>query len=308
MRNITLTSISSQKNISVQQRSVYASQSRQKKRTRPKYCCGCLPIIILLVLSISCVSLYFFIPSRTNILILGIDYTEPESSLGRSDTIILTTFKPLEPYIGMLSIPRDLWVYIPDIGENRINTAHFFAETIQKNSGPDLLKETIKSNFGVDLNYYIRIKFDGFREFVNAMGGVDIEINKPMAGYPPGNYHLTGRKALAFVRHRQNSDDFFRMENGQFMIKQLLKQMLNPIYWSRLPAAYQSFSKYVDTDIPVWLWPKLILTLLRVGIDGIDNKSINRDMVTPYITDQGASVLLPEWARINPALLDIFGE
>lgn len=296
----------SQKELSVQQRSVYDPQSRRKQHNKPKYRCGCFPILITLVMSLLCVGLYLFIPSRTNILILGIDYTEPESSLGRSDTIILTTFKPLEPYIGMLSIPRDLWVFIPKIGENRINTAHFFAEAIQKDSGPHMLEETVESNFGIDINYYLRVKFDGFRELVNAMGGVYIEIDKAMAGYPPGSYHLTGRKALAFVRHRQNSDDFFRMENGQFMIKQLLKQMLNPLYWSRLPAAYHSFSKYVDTNIPIWVWPKMMLSLLRVGIGGIDSRSINRDMVTPFITNQGASVLLPDWSKINPVIRDIF--
>jgi LCP family protein required for cell wall assembly len=301
-----LKSNKSQKDIKVQQRRVYDSQIRRKQHIKPKIWCGCFPIFASFVLSLLCASLFLFIPSRTNILIIGIDYTEPESSLGRSDTIIITTFKPYEPYIGILSIPRDLWVFIPNIGENRINTAHFFAEASQKGSGPQMLEETVESNFGIDINYYIRVKFDGFRELVNAMGGVDIELNKAMGGYPPGSYHLTGRKALAFVRHRQNSDDFFRMENGQFMIKQLLKQFLNPHHWPRLPAAYNSFSKYVETNIPFWIWPKMIFTLLQVGIEGIDSRSINREMVTPFITKQGASVLLPDWFRIKPVIQEMF--
>jgi len=150
----------SQKELSVQQRSVYDPQSRRKQHNKPKYRCGCFPILITLVMSLLCVGLYLFIPSRTNILILGIDYTEPESSLGRSDTIILTTFKPLEPYVGMLSIPRDLWVFIPNIGENRINTAHFFAEAIQKDSGPHMLEETVEDESGV--NRYSYVNSDDF--------------------------------------------------------------------------------------------------------------------------------------------------
>ena len=181
-----------------------------------------------------------------------------------------------------------------------------FAELENINSGPIVLMDTIESNFGIQPNYYVRIKFDGFRDLINAFGGLDIELTEPMAGYLPGNYHLTGRKALAFVRHRKNSDDFFRMENGQFMVKQLIKQMLNPRYWTRLPKAYNSFRKHVDTNIPVWIWPRIIVTILRTGVDGIDNRVINRDMVTPYITNQGASVLLPDWEKISPLINDIF--
>src|SRR5512140_1513587 len=68
------------------------------------------------------VLLYFFAPLRTNILLLGTDDSPQRGALGRTDTIILTTVSPLVPYIGMLSIPRDLWVRVPNVGEQRINT------------------------------------------------------------------------------------------------------------------------------------------------------------------------------------------
>src|SRR5690606_39616231 len=75
-------------------------------------------------------ALYFLFPSRTNILVLGIDYTDPNNAVARSDTIILTTINPLQPYVGMLSIPRDLWVSIPGFGKHtdrkstRLNSSH----------------------------------------------------------------------------------------------------------------------------------------------------------------------------------------
>ena len=295
-----------EKIIPVQQRRSYTVNGRSGQSKRSNFCCGCYLAAITLFLAILCISLLLFIPAKTNILIIGIDYTELDSNLGRSDTIIISTINPFKPYFGMLSIPRDLWVFIPGFGENRINTVHYFAELEQINSGPIALMETIESNFGIHPNYYIRIKFDGFRDLINAFGGVDIELTEPMAGYPPGNYHLSGRKALAFVRHRTNSDDFFRMENGQFMVKQLIKQILNPRYWTKLPKAFDSFHKHVDTNIPVWIWPRIIVTILRTGVDGIDNRIIDRDMVTPYVTNQGASVLLPDWAKIAPIINDIF--
>lgn len=290
------------------QNNISPSQRRENPNNSKVNCCGCIPIIAIIFLSFICFGIYFIIPSQTKVLIIGLDYSEPENSISRSDTIIVSSFNPLKPYIGMLSIPRDLWVAIPNIGENRINTAHFFAESQQKDSGPLLLQQTIESNFGIDLDYYVRIKFDGFRDLVDAFGGVDIQLDKPMAGYSVGEYHLTGRKALAFVRHRQNTDDFYRMENGQFMIKELLRNMQKPKNWIKLPATYSSFKGSIDSTIPLWIYPKLLFTLLRTGVDGINNKTITREMVIPYTTPQGASVLLPDWDKINLIVKDTIGE
>ena len=238
---------------------------------------------------------------------MGIDYADPGISVARTDSLILFTFNPWKPTIGLLSIPRDLWVTIPGIGENRINTAHFYAESMQPGSGPATTMSVVSLNFGVNIDYYLRIRFEGFRDVVDGMGGVDIVLSEPMAGYPAGKHHLTGKKALAFVRDRSNTDDFFRMSQGQFMIKSLFKNMLNPLKWLRLPAMARAFFNSVDTNIPTWIWPRLMVALLRAGPNGIDNHIISREMVIPYITDQGANVLLPNWAAIRPLVKQVFG-
>jgi len=197
-------------------------------------------------------------------------------------------------------------VNIPGIGENRINTAHFFAEVNETGSGPQATINTIKTNFGLEMDHFIRIRFEGFREIVDAMGGVDIHLSEPMAGYSPGSYHLTGRKALAFVRHRLGEDDFFRMEHGQFMVKMIFKQMLHPKEWLRLPLILRAIFRSIDTDIPVWLWPRLGFMFLRLGPDGIESQTITRDMVTPFTTSEGAQVLSPNWEMINPLINEMF--
>lgn len=270
--------------------------------------CGCLPFWgLVLGLTILLVA-YLLVPVRNNVLLLGIDYTPPENAVGRSDTIILGTVVPLKPYIGLLSIPRDLWVTIPGAGENRINTAHFFAEASQAGTGPYAAMQTIKQNFGVDVSYFVRIRFDGFREMINAIGGVDLDLQEPMADYPAGPVHLNGNKALAFARQRIGSDDFFRMERGQLVMKAALKGMLNPMKWVHIPAVLLAARRSFDTNIPFWLWPRLGLAILRAGPNGIDSRIIDREMVTPFTTDQGAMVLLPDWAKINPVLMDMFGQ
>jgi hypothetical protein len=64
----------------------------------------------------------------------------------------------------------------------------------------------------------------------------------------------------------------------------------------------------LDTNLPVFLWPRLGLAVLRAGPDGIDSRTINREMVYPWTTNEGANVLLPNWDAINPVLLEMFGE
>lgn len=276
---------------------------------RRRSCCagsGCGLLFLLGLPLIVVLALYLLAPITTNVLILGIDYVEPWSWAGRTDTIIFLSVNPLKPEVGMLSIPRDLWVTIPGIGENRINTAHFFAEAQQPGTGPKKAMETVQQNFGLRVGYYLRIRFEGFKEIVNAMGGVDIVLPEPMAGYPAGRHHLTGNKALAFARSRMGSDDFFRMQQGQIIIKSAIRKMMNPLNWSRIPAVSLALMRSIDTNLPLWQFPRLGLALVRAGPDGIDNRTITREMVTPYTTDQGANVLIPDWSKISPLITDMF--
>jgi LCP family protein required for cell wall assembly len=287
-------------------------RSHSAQRASRSSCClhpsGCFLFFSSAVLIALILGAYFLLPFRTNILLLGMDYADPGSTVARTDTIILTTFLPHEPYIGMLSIPRDLWVNIPGVGENRINTAHFFAEANLPGSGPAAAEQTVEENFGVKVDYRMRIRFEGFQEVVDQLGGVDIELSEPMAGYPPGTHHLTGQKALAFVRHRADSDDFYRMRHGQVMLKALLKHILKPQVWPRIPDAMAALWNATDSNVPMALWPRLGLALLRLGPDGVDNRIIGRDMVLPFTTNQGAMVLAPQWNLINPILLEMFGQ
>ena len=277
----------------------------QKKR---KGCgCGCfwillIPILILLLA-------YLLYPARTNILVLGIDRAPEGTNASRTDTNIVLSIIPLKPVVNMLSIPRDLWVNIPNVGENRINTAHFFAEANQAGTGPDAAMETVRQNFGLTIQYFARIRFDGFVEIIDAMGGITISLDEPMSGYEAGKVKLNGEQALAFARDRSGSDDFFRMQRGQMVIIAAVKQMVNPITWLRTPMIISAAMRSVDTDIPAWQWPRLGLAIIRAVLSGtINNQTISREMVTPFTTSDGASVLLPNWEAINPLLFELFEE
>jgi len=261
-----------------------------------------------LLIFLGLILFYFLAPLRTNVLLLGTDDSPERGSVGRTDTIILATFIPLRPYVGMLSIPRDLWVTIPNVGEQRINTAYFFAEANQPGTGSQAALQTIRNNFGISVHYYAILHMLGLTSVVDTVGGVDINLTAPIGGFPAGTHHLNGEEALSFVRERSSSDDFSRMVRTQILLAALLKQVIQPSHWISLPRFIISLSQVVDTNIPLWQWPRLLFALLRAFLFGIDSQTITREMVTPFQTSQGAQVLAPNWDAINPLLKKMFGQ
>jgi LCP family protein required for cell wall assembly len=261
------------------------------------------PLILLALILV-----YFFAPLRTNILLLGTDDSPERGSVGRTDTIILATVIPLRPYVGMLSIPRDLWVSVPNVGEQRINTAYFFAEANQPGTGAEAALQTVRSNFGITVHDYAIVHMLGLTSVVDTLGGVDINLESPLGEFPAGAHHLNGSDALSFVRERSSSDDFSRMVRTQILLAAVLKKIVQPSNWLSLPRFVISLSQVVNTNIPFWQWPRLLFALLRAFLFGMDSQTITREMVTPFQTSQGAQVLAPKWDAINPLLIRMFGQ
>jgi polyisoprenyl-teichoic acid--peptidoglycan teichoic acid transferase len=274
------------------------SPIRQRRAT------GCSqPFLILAVV----LAAYFFAPFNATLLILGIDRSPEGTAIGRSDTIILTEVQPLTGSVEMLSIPRDLWVPIPGHGESRINAAHAFGEAAQTGSGPQLALQTVRENFGVNVGHYLRIRLEGFASVIDSLGGIQINLPTATGAYSAGTYEMNGEEALAFVRDR-TGDDFFRMQHGQIFIVAMGKKMLNPLSWVRIPGAMIALVQAMDTNVPVWDFPRIGFAVLRAVIfSGFDTRSIPREATTSWVTDNGAQVLLPNWDLIRPLMREMFG-
>ena len=270
---------------------------RGRKRRRPLWLWAILATLLL----------YFFAPLRTNLLLLGADDLPERGGLGRTDTIILASVVPLRPYVGMLSIPRDLWVQVPGVGEQRINTAYFFAEAERPGAGAEAAMQTIRANFDVPVRYYAVVHMLGLVSVIDALGGVDISLEAPLGGLPAGVHHLNGTQALDFVRERNTSDDFGRMARTQVLISATMKAVLRPAAWRNLPQFLTALTQTVETNLPLWQWPRMAFALLRASVFGIDSRAISREMVTPFQTSQGAQVLAPNWEAIRPVLREMFG-
>ncbi|MCD4752499.1 MAG: LCP family protein [Anaerolineaceae bacterium] len=243
--------------------------------------------------------IYFLFPQNSTILILGLDRSlEEDTWYSRSDTIIISQLKMVSGEVAMLSIPRDLWVTIPGYGENRINTAHYFAEVNNPGTGPQAAIQTIEANFGVTIDHYVRLKLEEFPRLIDAMGGITLELDEAMGGLEAGTHKLDGTEALVFVRDRVGTDDFFRMKQGQVFLKAVIDRLKEPGAWVRFPLILGTAQSLVDTDIPVWQWPRLMMVLMRGIPDQFTSETLGRDMVNPYITAGGANVLLPNWEMI----------
>jgi len=261
-------------------------------------CCGCSFLLVIFLLA------YLLAPFSSQFVLLGINRTPDNSQAGRSDTIQIFSINPLLPTVKLLSIPRDLWVTIPDYGENRINAAHFFAEVAQPGSGPRQTMRTIEQNFSIPLRYFVRFNLNHFPALIDSLGGITIDIPQPMAGYPAGSHHLNGDQAMVFVRSRSDGDDFFQMNQAQVFVKSFAHEMLNPATWLRLPEIIPLALEAVDTNLPIWLWPRLGLALVRASFSGLETYIIDRTMVTSAVTSDGAQILIPNWPAIHELVLE----
>jgi LCP family protein required for cell wall assembly len=257
---------------------------------------------------------------RTTVLLLGLDRRPDQGYTVRSDTMILLTAYPPGPRLAMLSIPRDLYVEVPGYGTQRINTAHFWGENEQEGGGPSLAMRTVEQDFGVPVQHYIRVDFDGFRAIVDAVGGVDVLVEEPVVdnAYPTDDYgtirieipagqqHMDGETALRYVRSRHGSSDFDRAARQQQVLLALARRLLQPEVWLQAPAVYQAVMEHLDTDLGPTDLLVLALVACRVGPDGIEHRVIDREMTTPWTTPTGGAVLLPRWEEIDPLVEEVF--
>ena len=255
---------------------------------------------------------------RVNLLILGIDQRPGESGPWRTDTMMVISIDPQSKSAGLLSIPRDLWVEIPGVGMERINTAHVYGDLNQvPGGGPSLAKKTVQYNLGEPIHYYVRANFTAFQQVVDLIGGVDIyverEINDPF--YPDMNYgydplrisagwqHMDGTLALKYARTRHGGSDFERMQRQQQVLLAVRDQVTNLGLLPRLLPRASEIAKTMGNSAQTDLTLDQIVRLAQLGgeIDRtrIRSASIDGSMTTGWTTPQGAIVLVPDRNKMS---------
>ncbi len=182
-----------------------------------------------------------------NFLLLGSDARGKEKA--RTDTIILLHLDAKEKKATLVSIPRDMRVQIPGKGYKKINSAH-------SAGGAQLMVRTVEEFTGFSIHHYAETDFGGFEKMVNALGGVDIYIEKSMkdkmagAYFSRGYHTLDGTEALAFVRSRKSPrGDFDRVANQQKFLRALYKKAKAPASLTKLPQLINIFAENTTTDL-----------------------------------------------------------
>jgi LCP family protein required for cell wall assembly len=160
---------------------------------------------------------------------------------GRSDSIMIARVDFAERTIKALTIPRDTAVRIPGRrGIHKINAAHAFG-------GPVLTAETIETVFGIRTDRYVTINFDGFCKVVDAIGGVDLTVEKRLKyddnwgnlhiNLYPGFQHLDGYKAMGYVRMRHSDSDEMRSKRQHNFLEAVRTKLSHPRTWPKVPGA-----------------------------------------------------------------------
>lgn len=244
--------------------------------------------------------------SRITILVMGLDYRDwsEGTDVPRTDTMILFTIDPLTKSAGMLSIPRDLWVTIPGMENNKINTAYRWGEVYKLPDGPTLAMKTVEGVIGVPIQYYALLDFNSFVRFIDELGGLDMHIREEIEVDPigpgntvvlqPGVQTLDGATVLAYARNRKVGDgDFSRSARQQEVIMAIRDQVVTlnmmPTLVSHAPALYQQISSGIRTNLTLDQVIRLAWLALQV-----DEENIKRGVFDPHTDVQYDSVDTPD--------------
>jgi LCP family protein required for cell wall assembly len=265
--------------------------------------------------------------SRFTMILAGLDRRPGETGIGyRTDTMMLLSIDPQTNSIGVLSIPRDLYVQVPGYTElQRINTPMVFGEARQVGYGPELLMQTVQLNLGIRVNDYMAVDFQAFIDIVDLIGGVDVTIDYTINdaqypnmnyGYDPfylpvGTHHLNGYDALRFARTRHGSSDIQRAERQQQVIFAIRDRVLNrdmiPQLLMQAPAIWNTLSNNVSTGLSLEQLIQLGLYAKDIDINNIKTGVIDFSYLQGHTTESGASVLIPNRARLGELMAEVFG-
>ncbi|NWF69590.1 MAG: LCP family protein [Chloroflexi bacterium] len=266
--------------------------------------------------------------SRFTLLLMGIDRRPDETGLQyRTDTMLLVSIAPLTATVGVLSIPRDLFVEVPGYGQlQRVNTPMVLGELQQPGYGPTLAMQTVQYNFGIRVHDYFVVDFDAFITLVDVIGGIDVSIDYTIDdptypdlyyGYdplymPPGDYHLNGYEALRFARTRHGSSDFERALRQQQVINAIRERILDldmlPSLIVQAPSMYANLSDNLFTGLTLDQMIQLAWYLKDIPAENIQMGVVDQRYTFNYTTAEGAQVLVPDRALLGPLMVEIFGD
>ena len=212
------------------------------------------------------------------VLLMGVDRREGDA--GRSDTLMLAAIDEAHGHASLLSIPRDTRIKVGNYGYDKINHAYAYG-------GHELTLSSVSALLGVPVTHYILVDTSAFERIVDAVGGVDIDVEKRMhyedpwddngglvIDLYPGLQHMDGAHAIQYVRYRDGTGDIGRIARQQAFMRAFFAQLISPQVFPRLAALMDELTHVVETDLS----PRQLITAVRrfqdVGTEGLKMQTV----------------------------------
>jgi LCP family protein required for cell wall assembly len=257
-----------------------------------------------------------------SIMLLGGDRL-PGQVGWRTDTMIYVRIDPATKVVGMLSIPRDLWVEIPGHGYNRLNTADYTGESEgYPGGGPALLNATLLQNLGIGFDHYVRVSFEGFKRIIDILGGIDVDVEcavelwgadpdnpggwKQIGYVPAGMQHMDGLTALRYAQCRYNTPVFdrdLRQQRVLFAIRDRVMELGIPGLLPRALELMVTMKDMVQTDLSPTGVTSLAQLVPEIPPSNVNRANIDLSMAPQWTTPEGAWVMLPDREKIAPVIM-----
>ena len=244
---------------------------------------------------------------KSTVLIMGVDIRKDD--VGRSDTMMIATIDPRLDQATLLSIPRDTRVKIRGRGYDKINAAFAYG-------GVSLAESTVENFLGIDIDHYVLIDTSSFVKIIDAIGGVDIDVEKRMyyedpwddngglvIDLYPGQQHMDGKTAVTYVRYRDSEGDIGRVKRQQAFMAACMDKVTSPEIIPRIPNIAREVMDAVETDMSLRQLLELAGALKAAASNGLE-----ADMVPGYpLYIDEISYWIPDVELLRISVADALG-
>ena len=264
---------------------------------------------------------------RTTVLLMGLD-VRPGARALRADSLIVLTLNPQTGSAGMLSIPRDMAVRDPMTGETvKVNTIYGLGEIRgYPGGGAEYMRQTLSEVTGYPIDYHVTINFDGFKQIVDLINGIDIDVPNdivdneyPTEDYgteklfiPKGLQHMDGNLALKYARTRHGDNDYFRAARQQQVILAIKDKITQPGQMAallpRIPGLAIAMANAVQTDMPVERAIALARTVDKANLNNITRVVVDSKMGKVTNDPKWGYLLTPDMNKVRAAAAAIFAD
>jgi LCP family protein required for cell wall assembly len=280
---------------------------------------GAPPSVIVTPIPIESSGPAFAWRETENFLILGTD-RRPADSSWRTDTIMVVGLDRKLNRAAVLSIPRDLYLEIPNYGYGRINQVDYIGEKLMNvdGGGPALVSEVLSRTLGISTAHWVRFEMTGFIDVVDAVGGVTMHLDCPFYEpifnlttnswdyftLPAGDVFMDGETAYWYVRLRLKESDIGRGQRQRQFLWAVRDQVLATNLLPRLPQLFLAFNSTFTTDLSLVEMINLIQFGVKLDSVNVRAGGITLKELQSYTTAQGASVLVINDATRVQAVVD----